>query len=134
MYTNIRNREMFNKDDETTINTRPAGNFAVSAAIDVKARSQAAYENHRKFFDNPEHVARVAATHNILNNFFKIKDSYENLRTGKGKPFTVIKITNHLFPHVSLATKDKEYTQPLKKLGVDVKFATGTNSYLYRIY
>lgn len=126
--------EMFNKEDEKTINTRPAGKFAANAAIDVKNRSQDAYDKHQSFFDDPDHVARVAATHYILNNFFKVKDTYENLRTGKGKPFTVIKITNHLFPRVSLATKDKEYTQPLKQLGVDVKFASGTNSYLYRIY
>lgn len=124
---------MFNKDDESTINTHPSSNPAF-AVMDVMARSEAAYEKHQKFFDDPDHVARVDATRDILNNFFKVKDIYENMRTGKDKPFTIIKITNHLFPRVSFATKDKEYTQPLKELGVDVKFASGTNSYLYRIY
>ena len=134
MYIDMRNVEMFNKEDENTIHTRPAGKLAANAAIDVRMRSQDAYEKYQSFFDNPEYVARVDATRAILNDFFKVKDMYENLRTGKDKPFTVIKITNHLFPRVSLSTKDKEYTQPLKKLGVDVKFASGTNSYLYRIY
>lgn len=120
------------REDET-INSRPAGNFAASAAIDVEQRSQAAYNKFPEFFDNPEYAARVDAARAIIDKFFKVKDMYENLRTGKNTPFTVIKVTNHLFPRVSLSTKAKTYRDPLAALGVKITYAKGTNSYLFHI-
>ena len=122
-------------DDITIINSRSAGmgDWAAAAAIDAKLRNKAAVEKYPEFFLNEDHVARVKEVRQILVNFFEKGTIYENKRENGGKPFTVVKITKHRFPAVSLAEKKRRYRDPLAALGVEIKFAQGTNSYLYYI-
>lgn len=120
-------------EEERTINSCTAGRFAQGAAIDVERRNAQAYKAHQEFFDDPEHNARVEAARAILDKFFAVKDIYENQRGNKGNPFTVLKVTNHVFPRVSFSEKARRYRKPLEELGVEITFAKGSNSYLYHI-
>lgn len=129
----LKKKSEFNMRDEDTINTQPAGFFAQGAAMDAEQRNSQAYNDNMEFFDDPTYSARVDAARAIIDKFFKVKDMYENLRSNRGNPFTVIKVTNHVFPRVSLSTKAKEYRDPLAELGVEIVYAKGTNSYLFRI-
>jgi len=122
------------KDDEQVVAGTPAGRNAAAAAIDVRERSNTAYQKHQDFFDDPDHVDRVVAVQKVLEDFFTVKDIYINMRENRGKPFTVVKLTNQVFPRVSLSTKAREYRAPLEELGVEIVFSKGTNSYLYRVY
>ena len=119
------------KDD--TVKSQSAGMWATAAAIDVEARNNEAYEKHQEFFDDPAYASRVDDTTVILNTFFSVKDMYVNRRSNRGKPFTVIKVTNHIFPNVSLRDKKRRFNDPLAALDVDYKFAPGTNSYLFYV-
>ena len=119
------------KDD--TVKSRPAGMWSAAAAIDAKERTSAAYDTHQEFFDNPAYAARVDTARKIISDFFEVKDMYENCRANRGRPFTVIKVTNHIFPRVSIAEKAKRYRDPLEAIDTEIKFASGTNSYLYYI-
>ena len=122
-------------DEEKTINTHHFSKAAAQgAAIDVKVRSDAAYEQFPEFFDDPDHAARVDTARKILEDFFPVKDIYENMRANRGKPFTVLKVTNHVFPRVSFKEKDARYRKPLEELGVKIIFSKNTNSYLYRVF
>lgn len=120
-------------DEDKVINSRPAGAWASDAAADVRRRNEEAYKKYQDFYDDPEYAERVEQATKIIDDFFKVKDLYINLRENRGKPFTVIKVTNHLFPKVSLTTKEKVYRKPLKDLGVTINYSPGTNSYLFRI-
>lgn len=124
---------MSRNDEDKTINSHNAGRFSTSAAADARIRNQAAYKKYQEFYDNPEYAARVDAARKIIDDFFPVKDMYENLRENRGRPFTVIKITNHIFPKVSLSEKSRRYRKPLEALGVEIVYSKGTNSYLYRI-
>lgn len=121
------------KDEDIVINASGACNPAF-ARQDANKRNMEAYQGNQDFFDNPAHVARVSAARKILNQFFKVKDIYENQRSNRGKPFTVLKVTNHTFPKVSFAEKARTYREPLEELGVEFVVSSGTNSLLYRIY
>lgn len=120
-------------DEDKVINSRPAGAWASGAAIDVRRRNEEAYKKYQDFYDDPEYAQRVEQATKIIDDFFKVKDMYINLRENRGKPFTAIKVTNHLFPKVSLATKEKAYRKPLKDLDVTINYSPGTNSYLFHI-
>lgn len=120
-------------DEDKIINSRRAGFFAQGAAIDVKQRNAEAYDEHREFFDSEEHASRVEAVEQIIEDFFPVKEVYVNRRKNRGKPFTVVKVTKHRFPQVSLAEKERRYRKPLRDLGVQITFSAGSNSYLFRI-
>jgi|TARA_R110000850_G_scaffold27083_4_gene76877 hypothetical protein len=122
-------------DDDKVLNTNRAGSWAAAAAasMDVKRRSQAANEKYEDKFCNPSHSAKVEAVTKIVGDFFKVKEIFENQRENRGQPFTVIKVTNHMFPRVSLAEKARRFRDPLAELGVE-PIATSTNSLLFRIY
>ena len=120
------------KEEEKTIKTHRFAN-AQGAAINVRVRSDEAYQEHQELFDDPEHGAKVDAVHRIIQGFFPVKEVYENQRANRGRPFTVIKVTNHRFPVVPLAVKARKYRKPLEELGVEI-VNTSTNSILYRIY
>ena len=122
-------------DDDNTVNSRATTSYgnAVGAVIDAAVRNDAAYTKYQDFFDEPEYAARVDAARVIIDDFFKVKDMYENTRGNRGNPFTVIKVTNHMFPKVSLSQKAKLYRDPLAELGVEIKYANATNSYLFYI-
>lgn len=122
------------KDEDRPLKSHTAGRHAMGAAIDAKERSAAAYEAHQEFFDDPAYAARVDAAIKTVDEFFKVKDMYVNQRANRGKPFTTIKVTNHIFPKCSLSEKDRRYRQPLAAVGAEIVFSGGTNSYLIRIH
>jgi hypothetical protein len=121
------------KDDDKVLKSNGAGAWAKAAAIDVKLKNQAANEKYQDKFCDPAHSAKVEAVTKIVKDFFKVKEIFENQRENRGKPFTVIKVCNHIFPHVSLAEKARRFRNPLTELGVE-PIATSTNSLLFRIY
>lgn len=106
------------------------------AVIDVHQRSLDALDRHPAFFDDPQHMARVEAVESIVKKFFTVRNGmYRNYRSGRGKPFTVVKVDKPDFPnHLSRAERDRIYHDPLKNLGVEPIFSKQTNSYLFRIY
>jgi hypothetical protein len=124
---------MSSNDEDKTINSHGAGFYAAGAAADVRERNAAAYKKYQEFFDRPEFNERIDAARKVLEDFFPVKDIYENMRENRGNPYVVLKVTNHVFPKVSLSEKDRRYRNPLKELGVEIVFSKGTNSYLYRI-
>ena len=116
------------------LHTSPVGfGQAQAAVIDNKIRNAEAIEKHPEFFNDPEHLARIKKARKILDDFFEVKTIYQDSRANRGKPFTVLKVTNHTFPRVSLAEKKRRYRDPLAELDVEIKLAAGTNSYLYYI-
>ena len=121
------------KDIDTTVTH---GFFAAKvAALDAVSRSREAYEQHQDFFDDPDHEDRVAKTKAIVKSFFNNGKVYVNRRgLGRTKPFTVVKMEQPLFPNqLSKQEKEDRFYKPLKDLGVEIVFAKGSNSYLFRI-
>lgn len=107
------------------------------AAIDAQTRSTRAVEMHEDFFTDPQHVDRVEQTKSIVKSFFNGSAVYVNQRglgTHSKRPFTVVKVEKPLFPNgLTQAQKDATLYDPLKALNVEVVFAKGSNSYLFRI-
>ena len=124
---------MSKKNEDSLVKSRPAGIFSQAAAIDVKLRNAAAEEKYATEFENPDHCQVVEAARAIVENYFEIKDIFENSRANRGKPFTVIKISNHVWPKVSFATKDRLLKAPLAELGLELQ-STAANALLIRIY
>lgn len=119
--------------DDKLVNSRKMGANARFAAIDVTIRSAAAAEQYSDQFEAPAHNTKVDAARAIIDGYFKIADVYENSRGNRGKPFTVIKISNHVWPKVSFAEKDRRLKTPLAELGLEI-LPTAANALLVRIY
>jgi hypothetical protein len=123
------------KDTETTVINAIQASNPVAAVIDVQARSADALAKYPKFFNNPQHRAKVAAVTELLEDFFVVrKNIYVNQREGRGRPFTVIKVDHPQWPRMKAADVTRVYREPLAKLGVEIVFSARTNSYLYRIF
>jgi hypothetical protein len=123
------------KDEVRVIKTYYSGN-PVDAAIDAKIREAAAREKYADFFNSAEHVNKVSQVQAILEKFFdgRYRRMYTTARPGRGKPFTSIKVEVPIFPNTkSKEARQAEYYQPLRDLGVDIKFSANTNSYLYTV-
>lgn len=110
---------------------------AKAAAKDAVRRSQIAYEQNQDFFDDPDHIDRVEKTKSIVKSFFNNGKVYTN-RRGLGSrsknPFTVVKMERPLFPnHLTQKEKQDRFYKPLADLGVEIVFAKGSDSYLFRI-
>ncbi len=121
-------------DDVEVVNYRST--FVPGAvAEDVSERERRAHERYPTFFNNPAHIARVQQVHAIVESFFPTRRAvYENDRVGHGKPFTVVKVERPVFPNnLPKSKRDELFHNPLKALGVDVKFSTGTNSWLFYV-
>lgn len=120
-------------DDVKTINTRAASNPA-AAAMDVQARSQAAFDEHHEFFTSADIQHRVDQAYAIVQAFFTVrKNIYINYRANRGKPFVVIKVDHPQFPNVKLAFKHERFIDPLDALNVERVFSRQTNSWLFYI-
>jgi len=121
-------------DDTKVINTRPTFNPGY-VAQDVEERNTRALNQFPTFFNNPAHQHKIQAVQAIVDQFFAVKAGvYVNHRTGHDRPFTVVKVERPRFPNnLSKAARDAGFHAPLKALGVEVKFAAGTNSYLIHI-
>lgn len=121
-------------DDVEVVNYRKT---FVPGAVDqdVAERSIRAHNRYPTFFNSPEHIKRVARVHAIVDEFFKTRRAvYENDREGRHGPFTVIKVERPVFPnHLPKAERDRLFHDPLRELGVEVKFSTGTNSWLFHV-
>ena len=123
---------MMKNDDNKTIETRRASN-PVGAFINARENNLKASE--MAVFQREEHLIKLEKVQDIVKSFFKVyKGLYVNHRVNKGKSFSVIKVDNPQFPHLSYSVKTATYYNPLKDLGVEVVFSKRTNSYLYRIY
>lgn len=109
--------------------------FRKWAAKDADRRSKIAAHNHKDFFDEPDHIEKVEKTKAIVKKFFNGAKLYINQRgLGRSKPFTVVKVERPLFPnHLTKAQKQNQFYEPLKDLGVEIVFAKGTDSYLFRV-
>jgi hypothetical protein len=121
-------------DDTKVINTRPTFNPGY-VALDVEERNTRALNQFPTFFNNPAHQQKIQAVQAIVDQFFAERAGvYVNHRTGRDRPFTVVKVERPRFPNnLSKAARDAGFHTPLKSLGVEVKFAAGTNSYLIHI-
>ena len=101
---------------------------------DLNARQAQAMDEHADFFTSDAHSAKVTQVTDIVDAFFPVrKGMYVNHRANRGQPFTVVKVDNPQFPHMSQAQMEKVYREPLRALGVEIVFSTASNSYLYRI-
>lgn len=123
--------------EEREIETHTTYNFysARTAAIDADKRGKLAAELHEDFFNDPDYADRVEKTKAIVKSFFNDGKVYVNRRgLGRTKPFTVVKIEKPLFPN-RLTQKEKQdrFYKPLQDLGVEIVFAKGSDSYLFRI-
>jgi len=124
---------MMQAEKDTVINVQRACNPA-AASIDVARRNAEAARAHQDFFSDPHHQARVAAVQQIVDKFFTVrKGIYLNFRSGRGQPFTVVKVDNPEFPRLPSKQIDAQYREPLRELGVEIAFSKQTNSYLFRI-
>ena len=121
-------------DDPVVLNTRPTFNPGY-VAQDVEERNTRALNQFPTFFNNPAHQHKIQAVQAIVDQFFAVKAGvYVNHRTGHDRPFTVVKVERPRFPNnLSKAARDAGFHAPLKALGVEVRFAAGTNSYLIHI-
>lgn len=123
--------------DEREIDTRPsADNFDLRKAWakDIDRRCRIAQAANESFFDDPAHIDRVEQTKAIVKKFFNDPRVYVNQRGINRKPFTVVKVEKPLFPnHLTQAQKEAMLYGPLAALEVEVVFAKGSNSYLFRI-
>ena len=121
-------------DKEIETQVTPGFYAAKSAALDVAMRSAQARDIHEDFFSDPEHIRRVDETKQIVKDFFKGATVYVNQRGLGRSPFTVIKVERPLFPnHLSFQDKQDLFYQPLRALDVEIVFAKGSDSYLFRI-
>lgn len=118
-------------DDIEVVNYRSTF-MPANVAEDVQDRATRARNRYPTFFASTEHQQKVQAVHDIVDGFFKTRRAvYENDRVGQGKPFTVVKVERPVFPNtLPKSERDRLFHNPLKALGVTVKFSTGTNSYL----
>lgn len=121
-------------DDTKVINTRPTFNPGY-VADDVEARNAAALAKFPSFFDSPAHQHTVQEVLAIVDGFFAVRAGvYVNHRTGRDRPFTVVKVERPRFPNnLPKSERQARFHAPLAELGVEVRFAAGTNSYLIHI-
>jgi len=106
---------------------------AVHCCVDAAKRSRSAVNKHQKFFDS-DHLNRVDAAKQMVVDFFPItSDVYVNHRTNRGRPFSVVKVSN-IGSWPSSKNKAKDLYQPLAALGMyEVHYMKNSNSYIYRI-
>lgn len=129
-----------NELEEREIYTQPSTDifsFRKYRAEDVMRRSQQAREINEDFFEDPDHIHRVEQTKSIVASFFNGSKVYVNQR-GLGSrsksPFTVVKVERPLFPNrLTQQEKQDRFYKPLADLGVEIVFAKGSDSYLFRI-
>ena len=123
------------QDDTKTINYRANYQTGWAVAQDVTERAERAMALYPDFFRDPDHLARVELTREVLLAFFEVHGGiYENQRMGNRKPFTALKVQRPHFPnHLSKAEREERYHAPLRELGVEIIFSSGTNSYIYRV-
>lgn len=123
--------------DEREIETRGrAYNYELSRAwaLDVERRGRIAEQQNQAFFDDPLHQDRVEQTQAIVSAFFRGARVYVNRRGINRRPFTVVKVERPLFPnHLTRQQKEDQLYGPLRALNVEVVFARGSDSYLFRI-
>lgn len=107
----------------------------VGAYIDSRIRSFNAIEAHPDFFNDKDHKAKVDEVAKIVKSFFRVHNGvYVSQRGNRGKPFTAVKVSRPQFPNkMTVAEKNLCYYKPLARLGVEVVFASGTNSWIYRV-
>ena len=121
---------------EREIETNTTYSFAAAkhAALDAADRCRQAKEMHEDFFNDPDHILRVESTKAIVKDFFNGAKLYVNERGINRKPFTVVKVERPLFPNqLTAQEKEDQLYGPLKAAGVEIVFAKGSNSYLFRI-
>lgn len=129
-----------NELNEREVETQPSTDvyrFRKYRAQDAVHRSQQAKALNEDFFDDPDHMDRVDQTLSVVKSFFNYKNVYINQR-GLGSrsksPFTVIKVEKPLFPnHLTQQEKQDRFYKPLADLDVEIVFAKGSDSYLFRI-
>ena len=107
----------------------------VGAYIDARIRSKDAVTKYSEFFLNRDHKAKVDEVSSIIKNFFKVHNGiYVTQRSNRGNPFTAIKVNRPVFPNgMPNSLKTTTYYKPLEDLGVEVIYAAGTNSWIYRV-
>lgn len=124
-------------DDVPEIFTReraPSRTIAKGWAQDAVHRSKLAQVAHQDFFEDPEHLDRVEQTRTIVKRFFNGAKTYVNQRGLGRAPFTVLKVERPLFPnHLTRDQKEAQLYGPLRALNVEIRFARGSDSYLFRI-
>jgi hypothetical protein len=122
------------KEETKVIRSHPT--FAPAfVAMDVAERNADALAKFPSFFNDPAHQKRIAEVQAIVDEFFAVKAGvYVNHRTGRNRPFTVVKVDHPRFPNnLPKSRREELFHAPLRALGVEVKFSTGTNSYLIHI-
>lgn len=120
--------------NEKEVESNPVRN-RVFVAKDSKKREELAMKKHEQFFSDKEHQLKVELVKNIVESFFKVTNGlYVNSRPNRSNPFTAIKVSNPIFPNdTTQAYRKKYYYDPLKALGVEIVYAKGTDSWIYRV-
>jgi hypothetical protein len=120
--------------EEKIMNSTRAHNSKF-AAMDVKQKAQAAWQRHSDFFNSAEHLEKIQAVTEIVQNFFRVKKGfYVTPRGGKQNPMTVIKVEDPVFPNtLTKKQKQDQFYKPLAELDVEIVYSKGSNSYLFRI-
>lgn len=129
-----------NELEEREIYTQPSTDvfkWRKYRAEDVMRRSRLAKAVNEDFFNDPDHIDRVEKTKSIVKGFFNDAKVYVNQR-GLGSrsksPFTVVKVEKPLFPNrLTQQEKQDRFYKPLNDLNVEIVFAKGSDSYLFRI-
>lgn len=95
-------------NEELTTTTRSCN--PIGARLNADARSEEAYKLHKKRFDNPKHIDRVAEVAEILRNFFGCYPdhyTYRGLGKQSKKPFENVKLANVGYKLRNYTTSDK---------------------------
>lgn len=125
------------KEKEKEIITKPASNKRF-AAMDAARKEKVLESKYPRFFGNSKVEKHRDKVIKIVQNYFGSScKMYVNKREHKYKniPFYSVKVESPYYPN-NLTEEQKEnyYYGPLKKMGVEVVYATGTDSYIHRIY
>ena len=106
-----------------------------NAYINAQVRSKEAFYDKPSFFGNKDHIAKYKEVKAIVANFFNVHNGiYVTHRANKKDPFTAVKVSSPNFPNsLPSSLKHAMFYKPLEDLGVEIVFAKGTNSWIFRV-
>lgn len=103
---------------EDTSNTYTSNN-PYWAAVDAQDRDVLAREQHRSFFEDSQHQARVEQVSEILRRFFKRHPDFITARgVNRRRPFETVKMewVGNILTRTARAVKNRELYEPLLAL------------------
>lgn len=121
---------------EITINSQTTEDSrqALGAFLHSQQRARQALASNSSFFQDPAHIARVAAVRAAGDAFFKVKKAvYEDPRGNRGKkPFTTVTFYKPDWTAKMQAEK-KAFHNALDSIG-NVEYGNAADGYFIRVY